>query len=102
MEQIDPDKVETRDTEDIDDERFIEIGIGEPRCYDKQYCRDQDTRAYLEYQCESEEILCLSIFIFDDIFRQKIVQTLSTSEIIERSEQTHKANHTIYHTYSFY
>lgn len=100
MEQIDPDKVETRDTEDIDDERFIEIGIGEPRCYDKQYCSDQETRAYLEYECELEEVLRFSVFVFDDIFRQKIVQTLCTSKIVERSEKSHKTNHPIDHTYS--
>ena len=102
MEQIDPYEIQSWNTEYLYDPWLIKIGICEPWCYHKQYCRDQDTRAYLEYQCESEEILRLSIFIFDDIFWQKIIQTLGASEIVECSEECHKTNDTIYHTYSVY
>ncbi len=100
MEEIDPDEIESRNTEYIDNEWLLEIMIRKPWSNPEENTCNQYTRTYLHDECEFQEIFCFPVLFFDDIFREKIVQTLSTTEIVECSEQTHKTNHTIDHTNS--
>ena len=86
MEEIDSDEIESRNTEYIDDERLLEIMIREPWSNPEESTRNQYARANLHYEGEFQEIFCLPVLFFDDIFREKIVQTLSTAEIVECSE----------------
>ena len=101
MEEIDPNKIKSRNTEYIDDEWLLEIMIREPWSNPEESARNQYARTYLHDEREFQEIFCFPVLFFDDIFREKIVQTLSTTEIVECSEQAHKTNHTIDHTHSF-
>jgi hypothetical protein len=97
MEHIDPDKVESRDTEDIDEHRLMEIGMSEPWSKDKEYHCNSDTRESLHDECDFQEILGFRILPVDDILRQEVIETLGTTEIIQSSEERHKTDHPIDH-----
>ncbi len=97
MEYIDSDKVESRDTEDIDEYRFMEVGMSEPWSNDKEYHYNSNTRESLHDERDLQEIFCFRIFSLDDILRQKIIQTLRTAEIIQCSEKCHETDDSIDH-----
>ena len=95
MEDIGTHEIESRNTQDLDCSDIMEPDLRQPWSEYEQHDPNQYTRTYLEDECESKEILGSTVFSLDDIFWQKIIQTLGTTEIVECPEESYETDHRV-------
>jgi hypothetical protein len=86
MEDIIAYKIDTRNMEKYGNCWILKIDSCEPICSNKEHRTHNQARYELYAKCEPEEVFCFSIFLFDEVFWEKIIQALCTSKIIEHCE----------------